>query len=328
MFLLLILLVSPAFGRPSSGQPDVGAEVANQLLIFTNFNNETGKLFLNSSVVENVVKTILEAERNILEMQAKLKTLEIEQIQFAENYFEAFNQAKSYLRQTRQGLRKLADKTVKDVRDLKIVLGGLDKTNGLIFLKIFINRMKDLMVETLESLEEAKEKYNSAVETFENLNSSIKAQNLQILDEKESQDAEREKLQQKHSQCFRDWCGEEWLIFPFPCLFGCVPIDPSFDPSIEYENLKTITERMLESGNNFDQAIKVAIRILTKEIELITVWNKSAKVVSKNIDEYPAEFLKKYKSVRNIFISGLDDLNDAAENFLKQPKDILKLNKK
>merc|ERR1712066_806297 len=196
-----------------------------------------------------------------------------------------------YLRQTRQGLRKLADKTVKDVRDLKIVLGGLDKTNGLIFLKIFINRMKDLMVESL--------------------------------------DAEREKLQQKHSQCFRDWCGEEWLIFPFPCLFGCTAsVHASIDPSVEYENLKTITERMLESGNNFDQAIKVAIRILTKEIELITVWNKSAKVVSKNIDEYPAEFLKKYKSVRNIFISGLDDLNDAAENFLKQPKDILKLNKK
>merc|ERR1719411_1657650 len=145
MYLLLILLVSPAFGRPSSGQPDVGAEVANQLLIFTNFNNETGKLFLNSSVVENVVKTILEAERNILEMQAKLKTLEIEQIQFAENYFEAFNQAKSYLRQTRQGLRKLADKTVKDVRDLKIVLGGLDKTNGLIFLKT-VKDVRDLKI--------------------------------------------------------------------------------------------------------------------------------------------------------------------------------------
>ena len=91
-----------------------------------------------------------------------------------------------------------------------------------------------------------------------------------------------------------------------------------------------VTARMrrksvLESGNDFDQAIKVAIGILTEEIELISIWNKSAKVVSKNIDEYPAEFLREYKAVRDIFISGLDDLKKAAGNFLDQPKDILRL---
>jgi len=312
MFLLLILLVSPAFGRPSSGQPDVGAEVAKQLEIFTNFNNETGKIFLNSSVVEDVVKMLLEAERNILEMQAELKTLEIEQVQFEENYFEAFNQAKSYLRETRQGLRKLADRTVKDVRDLKTVLGGLDKTNDPYFLKIFINRMKDLMIETLESLEEAKEIYNSVLETFDNLNSSIKAQNIQLQGQTEK------KIKEINS-------GILGFMKKLDNLFGLLPGIADIIESRSLE-LKTITERMLESGNDFDQAIKVAIGILTEEIELITVWNKSAKVVSKNIDEYPAEFLKKYKSVRNIFISGLDDLKNAADEFLKQPKDIFELN--
>jgi len=325
MFLLLILLVSPAFGRPSSGQPDVVAEVAKQLEIFTNFNNETGKIFLNSSVVEDVVKMLLEAERNILEMQAELRKLEIEQIQFGENYFEAFNQAKSYLRETRQGLRKLADRTVKDVRDLKTVLGGLDESNDPFFLKIFINRMKDLMVETLESLEEAKEKYNSALETFDNLNSSIQVQYIQLQDHQESQSAELGEAKKK----FSTWCNEDWMLFPFVPIIVCPGLTSNRDVLYdEIENLETIAERMLESVNNFDQGIKVAIGILTEEIELITVWNKSAKVVSKNIDEYPAEYLKKYKSVRDLFISGLDDLNDAAEIFLKQPKDILNLNNK
>ena len=73
MFLLLILLVSPAFGRPSSGELDVEAEVTNHLDIFANFHHETGKLFLNSSVIETIVKMLLEAEKNILEMHAKLK---------------------------------------------------------------------------------------------------------------------------------------------------------------------------------------------------------------------------------------------------------------
>merc|ERR1712242_573707 len=95
--------------------------------------------------------------------------------------------------------------------------------------------------------------------------------------------------------------------------------------NVEYGKFQTITERMSESVNNFDQAIKVAIGILTEEIELISIWNKSAKVVNKNIDEYPAEYLRQYKSVRNIFISGLDDLKNAANKFLEQTKDILKL---
>merc|ERR1712077_141213 len=113
-------------------------------------------------------------------MQAELKTLETQEIQFNHTYFKEYNEAKSYLRESRQGLRKLAHRTVTDVRDLKILLGGLDETNDTVFLKIFINRMKDLMVETLESLKEAKEKYNSALETFDNLNSAIKSQNIQL----------------------------------------------------------------------------------------------------------------------------------------------------
>jgi len=84
------------------------------------------------------------------------------------------------LRETRQGLRKLARKSVTHVRDSKILLGGFDKNKDPIFLKFTINKVRDLMIETLESLKEAKEKYNSAIETFGNLNHSIKIQNKQL----------------------------------------------------------------------------------------------------------------------------------------------------
>merc|ERR1719225_1162581 len=93
---------------------------------------------------------------------------------------------------------------------------------------------------------------------------------------------------------------------------------------IQYmEKLRSITGRMMKSGNKLDEAINVAIAILTEEIELITIWTQSAKTVSNNIDQYSIEFLRKYKSVRNIFISGLEDLKNAADKFLDQPKDIL-----
>merc|ERR1712241_1091773 len=183
MYHLLILLVTPAFGRPSSDQ-DAGANIENQLNHMLLFSNETGNFFLNSSLTEEVIRVLQEAEQNILKMNAKLKTFETKEIQFNDTYFPKFNQAKSYLKQSRRDLRKLADRTVTDVRDLKIFLGALDETKDSSgvnpFLEIFLNRMKDLMIETLKTLKNAKRKYNSALDTFDNLKYQIESENLTL----------------------------------------------------------------------------------------------------------------------------------------------------
>ena len=89
------------------------------------------------------------------------------------------------------------------------------------------------------------------------------------------------------------------------------------------EQLKSITGRMLDAGRVFDTTIDEAIGILTDEIELINNWTNSAEVVNRNIDKYPKEYLKKYIAIRTIFINGLDDLQNSAEDFLAQPVDIL-----
>jgi len=148
----------------------------------------------NTLTVKDVAGNLLETERNILENYSKLnsklklrkthpflaflfldkdatsqKQFEASQKQFEDDYYPAYSRAKFYLRETRHDLRKLADRTVDDVRDLKIVLGHLNETNDFSF-KLFVKRMKDLKI---ESLEEAREKYESAVKTFENTNSFI-----------------------------------------------------------------------------------------------------------------------------------------------------------
>merc|ERR1712149_4151 len=338
MYHLLILLVTPAFGRPSSDQ-DAGANIENQLNHMLLFSNETGKFLLNSSLTEEVIKVLQEAEQNILKMNAKLKFFETKEIQFNDTYFPKFNKAKSYLRQSRRDLRKLADRTV---RDMKIFLGALDETKDSSgvnpFLKIFLNRMKDLMIETLETLKNAKRKYNSALDTFDNLKYQIESEN-QTLKKMLDKDSEEYKAWKEKVENAIKKPLEKWESISTPaCLFGL--IIPLFGqvvcgPILVFNGvhgasthatrlaaaeaavarsaaeLKKISDRMVESGDNFEQALNVAIEVFQNEIEIIGKWTQSAKIVRDNIDEYPVEILSMIKSIRTIFVTGLDNLKIA-----------------
>jgi len=86
--------------------------------------------------------------------------------------------------------------------------------------------------------------------------------------------------------------------------------------------LQRISDEMLESIDNFEEAIKRASDILVKDIHLAGEWNQNAKLVSANIDLYPEEYLRTLESIRNIFIAGLETLKHSAEIFLAHPKDI------
>jgi len=208
-----------------------------------------------------IAENLLETEKEILKKYAVLKRWGRKAIEFENNYFPAFSRAKSHLRETRQDLRRLAQRTLSEVRDLKIVLEDLVACNDSVIFTIFSNRMKDLRV---ESLQEAREKYESAVKTFENTNSFAKTE-----------------------------------------LFHT-----SF----------------VETGQNFDRAIKAANQFLNDEIDQISTWTQRVKIVHRNIDNSPKEILSLLEPVRNIFLDGLNDLKNVADKFLAQPEVIINLN--
>merc|ERR1712062_207367 len=220
----LLLVVSSAFGMPNSAVLDTGNQIISKLDDFPGFTEEGAEILKNSNLTENIAEALKEAEENIRAMDAELKLLESEELQFEDNYFPKYNEAKSYLRQTRQALRKLADKTVKEVRDLKLLLEDLDETDDTFLLKTAIESMKNLMIDTLKTLEEAVEKYNSALDTFEKLNSSIKTQNRKM-----------EKLVDKNSAEYKEWThkaragvytaiGSTTVGLIIADIFGCLGI--------------------------------------------------------------------------------------------------------
>merc|ERR1719278_1300068 len=212
----------------------------------------------------NVAKNLLEAERNILEVSPLKHAVD-------EQYFPAYNEAKSLVKKTRQELMELAQSTGTKVRDLKIVVKHLDESNNSLFFKIFINRMKDMMIDPVEMLKESRATYESAVKTFENTNSFIATKIGEL---------ER----------------------------------------------ASVSSRMSEIGQHFEKTLKMLIEILNEEIEMISIWTKSAKTVSKNIGNISENNLRQFQSVKTIFMNGLDDLENATNTFLAQPQERIKSN--
>merc|ERR1712241_1506491 len=167
MFLIVILLISTAFGRPNSAQLQRSSVISDDL--------EAAEL------------DILELEAGLSNLQALVTTgtttlQRLEALQQIEGSFVAkFEGAKSYLKQAKRELNDLADTTVRDSRDMILLLEDYDRINDPDLLEIAIDIMKDLMIETRERLEEARKKYNSASEAFANLYTLVKIRN-QILD--------------------------------------------------------------------------------------------------------------------------------------------------
>jgi DNA repair exonuclease SbcCD ATPase subunit len=205
------------------------------------------------------------------------------------------------------------------------LLEGVDKgeDEDNILLKTSIDKMKNFMIETLERLDNAREKYQSAVEIFDNLNSSIETQ-TEVLDKVLKADTADFRKQEKYKEKIDVVC--RWAnIFTFGlcgiihCHVNTIPLEEAKEA---LEQLTTLAENMFEKGNQLTHDIDEAIAILTEEIELINEWANSAENVKRNIDEYPEKYLAKYISIKTIFINGLNDLSEVAEKFIAPPPTI------
>jgi len=371
MYLHLLLLISPALGMPSSALTDVGEGFINQLDALPGFIERSEAIFNDSKMFLNVAACLREAETAILEIDGELKPFEKDELKFEDHYFPAYNQAKQYLRMSRQNLRGLADRTVKEVKALKVLLSDLDESSNPDILTVSMDNMKDLMVKTLAALKESRGNYISARETFRNLNSSIKKhdrkleksleETLETLKSAEYEEQQTRKNTNKgwwgQLSCNRWYCfnnnmrsrteetqahGGTLEAFLLADIYGCMGANcPANNSSSTMEsgiekyvekleklaarlrNLKKITKRILESGECFETAIKDPIDILNDQIEQMNNWTNSPEVPNSNIDNNPEEYMKKYKAVKTIFVNGLNDLKDSAEDFLYQPIDIL-----
>merc|ERR1712073_102539 len=275
MVILLILLVSTAFGRPSSDR-DVGTQIGNQLDDILEFNNEQGKLLNNANLFGKVSESLKNAQQNIIDMETELKTLasKFNSLREEKSFFPEFNKAKSSLRQTRQELRELAHRTVKEEKNVRSLLDALDNdatspSHKPILLKAAIGRMKLLMEETKEKLKAAKNKYEEATLAYTNLISSVKAQH-DILGVEARKIYEKFEEDKEYTEKVRSDCKiASWFTF------GLCSLIHHFVNEVPLEKARVEVENLERRSQNLTERAKI----------LIDKWAKSAELVRKNIDD-------------------------------------------
>merc|ERR1711953_634712 len=323
MFLIVLLLISPAFGRPGSAQLDVGEDIVNQLDSIVHFTSEMGNLLDESRLIGTVSEGLQAAELDILELEAGLNTLQagVPALRSEGSHVAAFNEAKSYLDQTRQELRDFAETAIKDIRDVIDLLDDLNRNNDPVLLKLAIDITKDLMLETKRKLEGARAKYQSLHQAFDNLISSETTQ-TEVVDQVVSQWEAKYIENEAYMEKVRYNCKWAAIFTLGLCSLihhyeNEVPLESS---RLELAALKSKSDRLLRKTRILNQDIDDAINVITVELDLITKWVASAKVVSDNIELYPEKFLVKYQGIKEVFKSGLVDLKDIAKKFLDKTK--------
>merc|ERR1712062_348734 len=326
LHLLVILLISPAFGKPSFVRRDVGANIKNQLDNLVDFSHETRNLLKDPKLLEKVSKSLEDAENNILEMEAHVKDLQskIPALERQDSYFPKFNEAKSYLRQTRQELRELAHRTKAEVNNMNILLDDLDNNKHPVLLTATIDRMKILMKETKERLFEAKNKYQSSNEAFDNLISSLKVQNDTITTFLKETEAKYEE-DKEYTGIVRYNCKWAAVVTLGLCslIHHFVNEVPLEEARVELIALRAETDNFLNGATILYADVGAAIDVMAKELDQINVWEISAEQVSQNIADYSEEYLRGIQTIRDIFRRGLNDLYTAANQFLATPRFIV-----
>jgi len=288
---------STTFITPSSAQ--IG--VVRKLDSIVSSNNEVGKLMDSSRLLGTDDEELREAEQNILEMAAELNTLR--------NDFTTFNEAKFFLRKTRQELRELAHRTKTQVEFMNILLDNLDNSKHPVLLMATIDRMKILMIETKEKLEGAQDEYYSALEAFSSLTSSVGLTHQKL----ESYLEDKEYTEKVRRNCK---IAAVFTLGLCPLLHHFVNEKPLEESRLELADILPKSDVLLSRTIILNRDIDDAIIVISEEIKLINNWASTAEIVRENIELYPAKYLVIVPPIKQFFKNGLNEMIIVPEKFI------------
>lgn len=280
---------------------------------------------------------IKEADQNIHVVQQDIASLTTQNLKFTKDFLTDYHTAKEEVRIIRQDLRKLARKTVSACNKMKKLIENWDEKENA-FIKQQFKFMRLLLEESLETLENAKIRYNKAITSINKA-----TEQLRLFSEKVYN------MTDVNSQEYQQWTSDAraaayttaagvsiglLVADIFGCLGLCSTIGNAAtwgatagtleakikEYTIALEGLIRIGDRVKGNINEFNTEMNGAKAILIEEIKLITDWEVAAEEVNNNIDSFSIEDLKAIAVFQEIFVGDLDVLKKTAEDYLNFSK--------
>lgn len=257
---------------------------------------------------------VADTEKNIKNLlnflEAEVIPNEAIEIEVIDNFIEA----KHKLIESRQGLRGLAQTTIKASNDLIFILDEFEKEpEELHLLKIKIEIMKNLVNNTNIELSIARARYNQAFKLMDNVRAIIRIAGETL--KKVLEDGDYGKW---------EFATHPWTILLdiLGCLGICSAVADAVDMHQRMARFEDIANSLIVTVGNTDNILQEGLTFLEEELRIIIDWMSNAEKVEGNIERYPPERLQKFKVFRTIFKRGIVALKASAQKFLDQPIDI------
>lgn len=314
---------------------NVVEELEGKFVSGTNITKKSIKLLKKK--FEEFDELIKEADMNIHVIQEDIATLAAQNLRFTKDFLTDYHAAKEEVRIIRQDLRKLAVKTVSACNKMKKLIENWDEKEN-VFIKQQFKIMRQLLEESLKTLENAKIRYNKAITSINKATEQLRQFSDKVYNMTDVNTQEYESWTSAVRAAAYTGAGSVHVGLIVADVFGCLGICSTVggaatwgataaiveskieEYSLALQALEDIGDRVKININDFNTEMNDAKAILIEEIRLITDWEVAAENVNNNIDSFSIEDLKAVAVFQVIFVDDVNSLKKTAEDYLNFTK--------
>jgi len=287
----------------------------------------------SQNTIEEVDVLVKESEIAIRNLKAQAKDLDLEQFNFTKNFISKFNDAKLNLLEARRELVSLASETVLLCDNIEIGIRDWQDEHAAALLKNQFTQLRRLIDETKIKLSSAREKYADLINTWLTINEEIATFKLKLNRATDTNTDEYESWTTKIRTAYISSASAVTAGMIIADIFGCLGICSGVVTTgtwiagattaetaiakygVEIKSLEEQVDKAIASLGNLDQSTEAAIKLMTKEMNLVITWQAAAKNVENTINDFTYEQMQAIKAFQNIFANSIGKLKSAAKNF-------------
>lgn len=343
MFLVLLLATS-CCALPT--QPVDGSQILEEVVATLENGTDIQKTIVGK-VIDSVAKideTMREMEMRLSEISADIGVVTSDSIALTHEAFTTYRNAKSTLRIARNGLKKLADKTIRTTDDLILYMEAWDEGTSASDKKEYLAEqamiLRILLEESDQILGDAEKKYNQASSEIDAVNSKLGTFKIQIKQMLNENSAEHDSWVEGIRAGVYVNAAAVTVGMIIADIFGCFGACSAAVTSSTWvasvaavetkiHNVETKLEELVRAAEKSVEGVSEIIdktnniqQFIQEETLIIAKWSNAADQLRHKIEGVKEDAFYRLSLKRKSFTESLKGLRDAAQEFWDRPDGI------